>query len=45
MKAELPVYLDHNATTPPLPAAVAEMVDVLQRVWANPCLLYTSRCV
>ncbi len=36
MSAELPVYLDHNATTPPLPAAVAEMVDVLQRVWANP---------
>lgn len=31
-----PVYLDHNATTPPLPQAVAEMVDVLQRVWANP---------
>lgn len=33
---ELPVYLDHNATTPPLPAVVAEMLDVLQRVWANP---------
>jgi cysteine desulfurase len=31
-----PVYLDHNATTPPLPEAVAEMLDVLQRVWANP---------
>ena len=31
-----PVYLDHNATTPPLREAVLEMVDVLQRVWANP---------
>ena len=31
-----PVYLDHNATAPPAPEAVAEMVDALQRVWANP---------
>jgi cysteine desulfurase len=31
-----PVWLDHNATTRPLPEAVAEMVEVLQRVWANP---------
>jgi cysteine desulfurase len=31
-----PVYLDHNATTRPLPEAVAEMLDALQRGWANP---------
>ena len=37
-----PVYLDHNATTPPLPQAVAEMVDVLQRVWANPSSTHAS---
>jgi cysteine desulfurase len=30
------VWLDHNATTRPLPEAVAEMTEVLQRVWANP---------
>lgn len=30
------VYLDHNATTPPVPEAVAEMLDALQRGWANP---------
>ncbi len=30
------VYLDHNATTAPVPEAVAEMLDVLQLGWANP---------
>lgn len=30
------VYLDHNATTPLAPAVVEQMLDVLQRVWANP---------
>lgn len=30
------IYLDHNATTPVAPEAVAEMVDALQRAWANP---------
>lgn len=30
------VYLDHNATTPPWPEVVDEMVDVLRHVWANP---------
>ena len=30
------IYLDHNATTPPAPEVIAEMVDVLQRVWGNP---------
>ena len=34
--AQLPVYLDHNATTPVAPEAVQEMLDVLERVWANP---------
>lgn len=36
------LYLDHNATTPPLPEAVAEMVDVLQRVWANPSSVHAA---
>ncbi len=31
-----PLYLDHNATTPPWPEVVQEMVDTLQHVWANP---------
>jgi cysteine desulfurase len=31
-----PVYLDHNATTPVANAVVAEMVDALERTWANP---------
>lgn len=31
-----PVYLDHNATTRPAPEVVQEMLDSLQRVWANP---------
>jgi cysteine desulfurase len=30
------IYLDHNATTPPAPEVVAEMLDTLQRAWANP---------
>lgn len=31
-----PVYLDHNATAPPRPEAVAQMMDALQVCWANP---------
>lgn len=31
-----PIYLDHNATTRPAPEVVAEMLDALQRGWANP---------
>jgi cysteine desulfurase len=31
-----PVYLDHNATTPVAHAVVAEMIDALERTWANP---------
>ena len=30
------IYLDHNATTAPAPEAVDEMLDALQRAWANP---------
>jgi cysteine desulfurase len=29
------IYLDHNATTPPAPAAVAAMLGVLSHCWAN----------
>lgn len=31
-----PLYFDHNATTPPAPEVVQEMLDVLQHSWANP---------
>ncbi len=30
------IYLDHNATTPPAPEVIDEMVDAMQRAWANP---------
>lgn len=30
------IYLDCNATTQPAPAVIAEMVDAMQRAWANP---------
>jgi cysteine desulfurase len=30
------VYMDHNATTPVAPVVVTEMLDALQRAWANP---------
>ena len=30
------LYLDHNATTPPLPAVVSAMAEALSRHWANP---------
>lgn len=30
------LYLDHNATTPVLPAVVEAMADALRRHWANP---------
>ncbi|MCP4013380.1 MAG: aminotransferase class V-fold PLP-dependent enzyme, partial [Phycisphaeraceae bacterium] len=29
-------YLDHNATTPPLPAVVDAMLECLRGDWANP---------
>jgi cysteine desulfurase len=37
-----PVYLDHNATTPVLPEAIAEMVTVMQQVWANPASTHAA---
>jgi cysteine desulfurase len=37
-----PLYLDHNATTPPCAQAVSEMLDVLQHVWANPSSVHAS---
>ena len=36
------VYLDHNATTPPLPAVVDAMVDCLREDWANPSSTHRS---
>ncbi len=30
------IYLDHNATTRTAPEALQEMVDVMERAWANP---------
>lgn len=29
-------YLDHNATTPVMPEAIAAMVDACERTWGNP---------
>ena len=34
------VYLDHNATTAPAPEAAQEMLDSLQKVWANPSSMH-----
>lgn len=36
MNDATPVYLDHNATTPPAPEVLREMVDAYERTWANP---------
>lgn len=30
------IYLDHHATTPPAPAVIAAMTEVLTQTWANP---------
>ncbi len=35
-----PVYLDHNATTPPAPEVLREMLDALERSWANPSSMH-----
>jgi cysteine desulfurase len=37
-----PLYLDHNATTAPCAAAVAAMLDAMQRVWANPSSVHAD---
>jgi cysteine desulfurase len=34
------IYLDHNATTPPAPAAIAAMLGVLSHCWANASSLH-----
>lgn len=36
MTAELPVYLDHNATTPVLPEVVDAMLPYLREHFGNP---------
>jgi cysteine desulfurase len=36
MSTATTVYLDHNATTRPVPEAVAAMAQALQQGWANP---------
>ncbi|WP_141291071.1 aminotransferase class V-fold PLP-dependent enzyme, partial [Ideonella azotifigens] len=36
------LYLDHNATTQPCAEAVEEMLDGLQRLWANPSSTHAS---
>ncbi|MBP0001639.1 MAG: cysteine desulfurase [Cyanobacteria bacterium SID2] len=34
------IYLDHSATTPTRPEAIAAMTDALTRVWGNPSSLH-----
>lgn len=34
------IYLDHSATTPPCPAAIARMQQVMQTQWGNPSSLH-----
>ena len=34
------IYLDHNATTEPAPEVIGEMVDALERAWANPSSMH-----
>lgn len=36
------VYLDHNATTPPLPQVVEAVTDALTRGWANPSSVHRA---
>jgi cysteine desulfurase len=36
------IYLDHNATTPPLPEVVDAMVACLENDWANPSSVHRS---
>ncbi|HXG23702.1 MAG TPA: cysteine desulfurase family protein [Chthonomonadales bacterium] len=39
---ELPIYLDHAATTPVLPEVLEEMLPYFADVFANPATLYAS---
>jgi cysteine desulfurase len=34
------IYLDHSATTPPRPEAIAQMQHVMERQWGNPSSLH-----
>src|SRR5258708_32335754 len=38
---QLPVYLDHAATTPVSPEVLAEMLPYFSEVFANPAAIYT----
>lgn len=37
-----PIYLDWNATTPPLAAVIDAMADVARRAWGNPASVHGS---
>jgi cysteine desulfurase len=37
-----PIYLDWNATTPPLPAAIEAMAEVARDAWGNPASVHRS---
>ncbi len=38
----MPIELDNNATTQPLPGVVAAMAETLQRVWHNPSSMHRA---
>ena len=42
MRPMEPVYLDHNATTPPLPQVISAVTDALNRAWANPSSVHRA---
>ncbi|MBL8330249.1 MAG: cysteine desulfurase [Rubrivivax sp.] len=42
MNAPPPIYLDHNATTPPSPGVVREMLRVLEQDWGNPSSMHAQ---
>src|SRR5689334_11061933 len=39
---ELPVYLDHAATTPVAPEVLADMLPYFSQVYGNPATLYAA---
>lgn len=40
--APVSIYLDWNATTPPLPAALEAMAEAARTAWANPSSIHTA---